>query len=72
MISIPFYEMRRATPNGGKGLHLHHCCHTFGAWLFLSLVLSDAERKEAFPTLDQLCTWLQDRAALYTAIYRHT
>jgi integrase len=66
--------LRNATryANAGKGLHLHHCRHSFGVWLFASLVLSDAERKEAFPTLDQLSTWLPDRAALYTAIYRHT
>jgi integrase len=66
--------LRNATryANGGKGLHLHHCRHSFGTWLFVSLVLSNAERKKAFPTLDQLSTWLPDQTSLYTAIYRHT
>jgi integrase len=66
--------LRNATryANGGKGIHLHHCRHAFGAWMFVSLVIPDSGREALFPTLNDKCSWLPARESLRRCLYGHT
>jgi integrase len=45
---------------GGKGMHLHHCRHAGGTWLFVAMWLADAPgRRQLFPKLEGAHAWLE-------------
>ncbi len=56
--------------NAGEGIHLHHCRHAFGAWLFAALLKSDQSTDSIFPDLPETLTWLRNGKVLSQQLYR--
>lgn len=55
-------RLRKLTPYaaGGKGVHLHHCRHAGGAWLFTGMLLADSPRRcQLFPDLKDSHAWME-------------
>jgi hypothetical protein len=54
--------LRKLTPYaaGGEGVHLHHCRHAGGAWLFVGMLLADSpRRRQLFPDLKDSHAWME-------------
>jgi integrase len=55
-------RLRKLTPYaaGGKGIHLHHCRHAGGTWLFVGMLLADSlRRRQLFPGLKDSHDWME-------------
>lgn len=56
--------------NAGEGIHLHHCRHAFGTWLFAALLKSDQSTDSIFPDLPETQAWLRNGKVLSQQLYR--
>ncbi len=59
--------------NKGEGVHLHHLRHAAGAWVFVSLILYDSERRGSlFPKLGETHESLRGGMRLRQHLYGNT